>query len=154
MNLSDFLEKRNEPETVAEIDAFEKKYEVSIPMELKLVLLYSNGCEVYNIFVDMGKGNTSEYFVGFLSISSIEYAIDHVKTIESEYHYYFSDVLLPIGDSGGTRLLCVGIQGDFLNKVYMIDYQMYDGENYNSTLTFVANSIGDLLIRLKPDMEF
>ncbi len=150
MNLSHYLEKFGEPATKIEIQNFEEKYRISMPTQIKDILYFSNGCATINRFIERD-GLTVEYLTGFFSIEEIDYAIQNMKRIEEEYHYYFSDVLLPIGDPGGARYLCIGIGKEYKDNIYIIHYQDYDYENLDSMLTFVSSSIEDLLLKLIPE---
>ncbi len=150
MHLSDYLEKHGNPLSEEALLAFEEKHNLTLPDALKIILSYSNGCSAINRTIDMGK-NMPEYFTDFFSLEWIEASIQNIKSIEAEFHYYFSDVLLPIGDAGGVRYLCIGLAGTYKNNIYIIDYQSYDYKDINSMLTYIGPSIEDLFYRLKPN---
>jgi hypothetical protein len=152
MNLNDFLEKYANPVTDIEIQTFEEEYKISLPLEVKNILYFSNGCSAKNRFIKM-EDDDPEYLIGFFSILEIGAGIRNMKSVEAEFHYYFSDVLLPIGDPGGTRYLCIGINGEYEGKIYIINYQDYDYENLESMIIYIAPSIEDLLNRLMPEYD-
>lgn len=152
MNLNDFLEKFGAPITDIEIQDFEEKYKIALPLEVKNILYFSNPCPTKNRFIKM-ENDTPEYLTGFFSLIEIDFAIQNIKRIEAEDHYYFSDVLLPIGDAGGPRYLCIGIKGEYKDKIYIIHYQDYDYEYLESMCTYIAPSIENLLNRLMPEYD-
>lgn len=152
MDLSHFLEKYGAPVTDVEIQNFEAKHQISLPLDVKNILYFSNECDVKNRVIKM-ENDDPEYLIGFFSLQRIDSGIQSMKEIEAEFHYYFSDVLLPIGDPGGIRFLCIGIKGEYKDKIYIIDYQDYDYENLESMLTYIAPSIEDLLNRLIPEYD-
>lgn len=150
MHLPDYLKKHGNPASEEAILAFEQKHNLTLPDALKIILSFSNGCSPINRTIDMGE-NTPEYLTDFFSLEWIEASIQNIKSIEAEFHYYFSDVLLPFGDAGGVRYLCIGLAGTYKNNIYIIDYQSYDYKDINSMLTYIGPSIEDLLYRLKPN---
>lgn len=152
MNLNDFLETFRDPVTDIEIQNFEEKYKITLPSELRNILYFSNGCPTKNRSIKM-ENTTPEYMTGFFSIQGIDFEIQNIKRIEAEDHYYFSDVLLPIGDAGGPRYICIGIKGEYKDKIYMIHYQDYDYEHLGSMCTYIAPSIENLLNRLIPEYD-
>jgi hypothetical protein len=132
------------------IHGLEQKYNFTLPVSIVDILLFSNGCSVINEFIRR-EGLPTELIIGFFSIEEIDFAVQNIQEIEKEFHYYFSDVLLPVGDSGGVRYLCIGLSGEYEGKIYIINYQEYDYENLDSMITYVASSVDDLLHRLQPE---
>lgn len=137
------LDRANE----SHISEFEQDFRLSMPEELKIFLLQSNGCGVLWQYILLND-NSFELCISLFGLTEISFAIDNIKKIEAEYHYYFSDVILPIGDPGGARYLGIGLKGEYKGKIYIMHYQDYDYENLFSMLTFVASSIEELLNRL------
>jgi hypothetical protein len=113
-------------------------------------LYFSNGCPTINDYIRVDD-ITTEYLTYFFSIEQIDFAIQNIKRIEEDYHYYFSDVLLPIGDPGGARYLCIGFEKEYKDNIYIIHYQDYNYEDLDSMLTFIAPSIEELLLKLIPE---
>lgn len=150
MDLSQYLEKFGEPATDIQILNLEEKYKISLPAQIKNILYFSNGCATISRYIKTDQ-SVPEYLTGFFSVEEIDYAIQNIKRIEEEYHYYFSDVLLPIGDPGGARYLCLGIGRGYKDKIYIIHYQDYDYQDLNSMLTYIAPTIENLLQRLMPE---
>ena len=150
MDLGQYLKKIGEPATDTQILNFEEKYKMFLPVKVKEILYFSNRCVTINRFIKNGE-STPEYLTGFFSVEQIDYAIQNMKEIEEGYHYYFSDVLLPIGDPGGARFLCIGIDKGYKDKIYIIHYQDYDYKNLESMLTYIAPSIENLFQILVPE---
>lgn len=150
MELSNYLKKNGNPASEEAFSAFEAKYKIALPASVKAILSYSNGCSPVHRIIDMGE-NLPEYLIDFFSLDWIDHSIQNMKTVEAEFHYYFSDVLLPIGDAGSGRFLCIGMKAPYENNLYVINYQNYDYQDLNSMLTYIGPSIENLLLRLKPD---
>lgn len=138
---------QNTPE---KIEAFENSHQIWFNDALKSLLLFSNGSTAINRCIYSGE-ELYTYFTGFLTLEQIHHTIIHMKKVEEEFHYYFSDILLPVGDGGGSALICVGKSGVYTDKVYCINYQDYDYNSYDSMIRFIADDIPMFLSLLESD---
>lgn len=138
------------PEAIA---ALESRYGFSMPDEVRQFYLRSDGCIVNDRYVVKNR-ETIELVSYLYSLHLMEYAIQRIRRFEEDLHYYFSDVLLPIGDCEAGRDLCVGIGGPYYGKIYIIDYQYYEfDENYDEMLFYLADSLEELFGMLKPEYQ-
>ncbi len=126
------------------IEQTEKELLMVFPEEVKLFLTVCNGCWLKNPIIY--KENVFDFhLVGFLPLEYIKTAVLQKRIGEMEYHYLFTDVLFAFGDCGGVSSLEMGYAGLFEKKIYTLNYQNFDGENPDSMLKFVANSLEELL---------
>lgn len=138
---------KNTPE---KIEAFEISHYIRFDGDLKSLLLFSNGSTAKNRCIYSGE-KLYAYFTGFFALEEIHASIAHMKTIEKEFHYYFSDALVPVGDGGGSSLFCIGTSGIYSDKIYSINYQDYDYESFDSMIRIIADDIPSFLTLLEPD---
>lgn len=137
----------NPKASLSSITEFEIENNVKIPTDYKFFLSkYSNGISLNNNSRHAIIGNELKgSFLSFNSLQEIQETLDIMEEIESEWHYYFRDCLVPISYSSGGSCYCIGASGKYKNKVVFLCHELYDGENDDNMIELVTDSFKELI---------
>lgn len=139
------------PTTSAELDAFERRAGLALPLRYRAFLEAHNGGRVAPAVFDI-KGASScggsaiQYFLGFDDRYSIDEACSRLKDandprVPPEY--------LPIAECEGGDRLCIVVAGPKKGQIYFWDHEQEGYPEYTyENLYFVAEDIDALLAGL------
>ncbi len=137
------INRKHKFKNIDEIYSFEKKYHILLPVEYEEFLLnYGSGyvkddyyyTALENTPLTPENGyNSADYFYG----SDI---VDNIDIFSEE----LNGQLLPIADAGGGDFICIGVKGEYKQKVY---YWTHEGEGcaLEDNLYLIANTFGEFI---------
>jgi len=142
------------PLSLEDLNKFESQVERMIPDSYKSFLLdYNGGFPEPDTFIldDKKFDRTEEISVEwFLGIDTKEY--DDLRSVIRVYKDRIPVSLFPIALSGGDSLVCIGIEGDNLGKVFFWDREEEVEEGMVPTFDnvyFLANNFEEFINSLK-----
>jgi len=137
-----------------EIIIFEQELEISLPKEYKKFLLQNNGGQpVHNVTFNLSKNGVKwEFPINiFFGISEEDTSYELSMT-----YAFFSEriphQLLPIADDGIGNKICIGIEEEYYNKIFLWKFDKESQEDEEPTFDNVeelAESFNEFLKYLK-----
>lgn len=138
--------------TLGDIEAAEKRLQLSFPEEYKEFLLKHNGgSPTPNRFLYKDyDGNDSSSLVNFFH-AIYEGRIDN---LELKYQFLVSEgrllkKMIPIANDPFGNLICVSAEGDDMGKVYFWDHELEQEEAGYENMGLISDSLTEFLNTLK-----
>lgn len=125
------------------IEDFEEKHDIKLPIQYRTFLLEYNGGNVKpNVFkISEEEGETVANTLYGLDISE---SYDDLSNVFESLHGDIPDEFLSIGDDSGGNQICLGVSGEYRGKIYIFILDIVSDEEM-SNMFFIADSFEGFL---------
>lgn len=132
----------NDKVSLEKIKEFETKYNINLPIQYREFLLEYNGGNVKpNVFkISDEEGETAVNTLYGLGIAE---HYDELSNVFDSLYGEICEEFISIGDDSGGNQICLGIEGNYLGKIYLL-HDVEEIEEMNNMI-FISNSFNDFL---------